>query len=118
MLDKNNSLVIIYFTYASYQFLRIKTENGIMFQRITKNELIFYELKAKVLLIFQFVISKNLEFTEQRIARMIGKFMDKQSKTLNWFSKITLSSVSEQRESKYLLYAEIRRFNKNYTFFD
>ncbi|KCZ76064.1 hypothetical protein H311_02946, partial [Anncaliia algerae PRA109] len=109
-LDEFVSIVIIYFTDASYQFYRIKSENGIIFQGITTNEFIYFEIKNKFLLILQFVLSKNLEFTEQRVERISRKFLDKKSKTLGSVKLHSILSFSREKANVYfkkeLIYPE------------
>lgn len=124
-LDEKSSLVIIYFTDASYQFIRIKTENGVIFQGLNFSDFLYFEIKGKVLIILQFSTNKNLEFTEKRIERIVRKMLDKQSKTLGSSKLHSLISFSKEKANvffkKQLIYPEkcnisIQQFNLKSSF--
>lgn len=78
------SLVLVYFSEDSYQFVRIKGDNFVIFQSNDENcpEFMLFQVKNDVFYIYQYGLRKNLMISDGRAAEIIKKMDSEKSKTL------------------------------------
>jgi hypothetical protein len=101
-LSGSSSLVRLVFDESSYEFLRIKTENAVIFQRNDEDnpDFIVFKIADRMLYIYQYVRTEQYHLTGRRVEKLVRKLELKPFTTLGSASLYSIFKFSKTAASK------------------